>query len=174
MLDQEAPPENRRPIAWLHEADISLNWKKLLDGQVDPERVNVEGLSVSMPVDKERPERVFSVAGLNAEIDLNRPGMVDLTKAEAVVQGIRVTAQGSFPAGQEEGGDFVLTPGDVAAVRKQLDRVLLECLDGGKGPESARAAFLRQTERRRRRAESASGWTFRPPHCNTAEFVSRT
>lgn len=60
MLDPEAPPENRRPIAWLHEADISLNWKKLLDGQVDPERVNVEGLSVSMPVDKERPERVFS------------------------------------------------------------------------------------------------------------------
>ena len=136
MLDPEAPPENRRPIAWLHEADISLNWKKLLDGQVDPERVNVEGLSVSMPVDKERPERVFSVAGLNAEIDLNRPGMVDLTKAEAVVQGIRVTAQGSFPAGQEEGGDFVLTPGDVAAVRKQLDRVL-EYLDRVKWPESA-------------------------------------
>lgn len=27
MLDPEAPPENRRPIAWLHEADISLNWK---------------------------------------------------------------------------------------------------------------------------------------------------
>lgn len=70
---------------------------------MDPERVNVAGLSVSMPVDKERPERVFSVTGLNAEIDLNRPGMVDLTKAEAVVQGIRVTAQGSFPAGQEEG-----------------------------------------------------------------------
>lgn len=27
MLDPEAPPENRRPIARLHEADISLNWK---------------------------------------------------------------------------------------------------------------------------------------------------
>ena len=136
MLDPEAPPENRRPIARLHEADISLNWKKLLDGQVDPERVNVAGLSVSMPVDKERPERVFSVTGLNAEIDLNRPGMVDLTKAEAVVQGIRVTAQGSFPAGQEEGGDFALTPGDVAVVRKQLDHVL-EYLDRVKWPESA-------------------------------------
>ena len=42
MLDPEAPPENRRSIARLHEADISLNWKKLLDGQVDPERVNVK------------------------------------------------------------------------------------------------------------------------------------
>lgn len=136
LLDPEAPPESRRPVARLHEADISLNWKKLLDGQVDPERVNVTNLTVSLPVDGQKPERVFSVTGLNAEIDLTRPGMVDLVKAQAVVQGIQVSAQGAFPVGQQESGDFVLKAGDVEAVRKQLDEAL-EYLDRVKWPESA-------------------------------------
>ena len=42
LLDPEAMPETRRPIVLLHEADVALNWKKLIEGQVVPERVNVK------------------------------------------------------------------------------------------------------------------------------------
>lgn len=136
LLDPEAPPETRRPVALLHEADISLNWKKLLDGQMEPERVKVEGLDIHFPVDEEKPERVFSVAGLKTEVDLGRPGMVDIMQAEALVQGIRVTARGSFSVGQGESGDVVLTAADVAEARKQLDRVL-KYLDRVKWPDAA-------------------------------------
>lgn len=109
-------------MALLHEADVALNWKELIDGQVVPERLNVKGLDVNLPVDAEKPERVFSTAGLNAELDLGRPGMVDIVKADAVVQGIHVTAQGAFSIGQGDSGDFTLTAEDMAAVREQLNR----------------------------------------------------
>ena len=31
LLDPEAMPEIRRPIVLLHEADVALNWKKLIE-----------------------------------------------------------------------------------------------------------------------------------------------
>ena len=89
LLDPEAMPEIRRPIVLLHEADVALNWKKLIEGQVVPERVNVKGMNVTLPVDAGNLEKVFSVTGVNAELNLGRPGMVDIVKADAVVQGIR-------------------------------------------------------------------------------------
>jgi len=136
LLDPGVPPEARRPVALLHEADVALNWKELIDGQVVPERLNVKGLDVNLPVDAEKPERVFSTAGLNAELDLGRPGMVDIVKADAVVQGIRVTAQGAFSIGQGDSGDFTLTAEDMAAVREQLNQVL-KYLDRVKWPEAS-------------------------------------
>lgn len=136
LLDPEAPAETRRPVAWVHEADIALNWKELLDGRMEPERVKVKDLSISLPVDPAKPERIFSVAGLNTEIDLGRPGMVDILKAEARVQGIQVTAQGAFSLGQGDSGDVALTPGDMAAVREQLNEVLAY-LERVKWPEDA-------------------------------------
>ncbi|MFQ7534867.1 MAG: hypothetical protein ACLRPT_06950 [Akkermansia muciniphila] len=75
---------------------MALNWKKLMRGQVVPERVNVKGMNVTLPVDA-GIRKSFSVTGVNAELNLGRPGMVDIVKADAVVQGIRVTAQGHFP-----------------------------------------------------------------------------
>ena len=66
LLDPEAMPETRRPIVLLHEADVALNWKKLIEGQVVPERVNVKGMDVSVPVDAGNLEKVFSVTGVNA------------------------------------------------------------------------------------------------------------
>ena len=74
LLDPEAPPETRLPVAMLHEADVGLNWKALIDGQVVPERLNVKGLDVKFPVDAEKPERIFSATGLNAELDLSKEG----------------------------------------------------------------------------------------------------
>lgn len=136
LLDPGVPPEARRPVALLHEADVALNWKELIDGQVVPERLNVKGLDVNLPVDAEKPERVFSTAGLNAELDLGRPGMVDIVKADAVVQGIRVTAQGAFSIGQGDSGDFTLTAEDMAAAREQLNQVL-KYLDRVKWPEAS-------------------------------------
>ena len=136
LLDPGVPPEARRPVALLHEADVALNWKELRDGQVVPERLNVKGLDVNLPVDAEKPERVFSTAGLNAELDLGRPGMVDIVKADAVVQGIRVTAQGAFSIGQGDSGDFTLTAEDMAAAREQLNQVL-KYLDRVKWPEAS-------------------------------------
>ena len=121
LLDPEAMPETRRPIVLLHEADVALNWKKLIEGQVVPERVNVKGMDVSVPVDAGNLEKVFSVTGVNAELNLGRPGMVDIVKADAVVQGIRVTAQGAFSIGQDDSGDFTLTAQDMGAVREQLN-----------------------------------------------------
>ncbi len=136
LLDPEAPPETRSSVALLHEADVALNWKELMDGQVVPERLNVKGLDIRLPVDAEKPERIFSTTGLNAELDLGRPGMVDIVKADALVQGIRVTARGAFSVGQGDSGDFVLKPADVAAVRKQLNLVL-KYLDRVKWPEAS-------------------------------------
>ena len=136
LLDPGVPPEARRPVALLHEADVALNWKELIDGQVVPERLNVKGLDVNLPVDAEKPERVFSTAGLNAELDLGRPGRVDIVKADAVVQGIRVTAQGAFSIGQGDSGDFTLTAEDMAAAREQLNQVL-KYLDRVKWPEAS-------------------------------------
>ena len=136
LLDPGVPPEARRPVALLHEADVALNWKELIDGQVVPERLNVKGRDVNLPVDAEKPERVFSTAGLNAELDLGRPGMVDIVKADAVVQGIRVTAQGAFSIGQGDSGDFTLTAEDMAAAREQLNQVL-KYLDRVKWPEAS-------------------------------------
>lgn len=136
LLDPEAPPETRRSVVLLHEADVALNWKKLIDGQVVPERVNVKGLDVTLPVDAEQPEKVFFITGLNAELDLERPGMVDIMKADAVVQGIRVTVHGAVPLGQGDSGDFLLKAEDVAAVREQLDQVLTY-LDRVKWPETS-------------------------------------
>lgn len=63
LLDPGVPPEARRPVALLHEADVALNWKELIDGQVVPERLNVKGLDVNLPVDAEKPERVFPPQG---------------------------------------------------------------------------------------------------------------
>lgn len=136
MLDPEAPPDARRPVAWMHEADVALNWKALLDGRVEPERLKVKGLSVSLPVDQGKPERVFSVMDLETEIDLGRSGMLDIVKAEAWVQGIRVTVQGAFSIGRDDSEDFVLTPEDMAAVREQLNQALVY-LDRVKWPEDA-------------------------------------
>ena len=42
VVNIDAMPEIRRPIVLLHEADVALNWKKLIEGQVVPERVNVK------------------------------------------------------------------------------------------------------------------------------------
>ena len=81
-----------------------------------PERVNVKGMDVSVPVDAGKLEKVFSVTGVNAELNLGRPGMVDIVKADDVVQGIRVTAQGAFSIGQDDSGDFTLTAQDMGAV----------------------------------------------------------
>lgn len=136
LLDPEAAPETRRPIVLLHEADVALNWKKLIDGQVVPERVNVKGMDVTLPVDAGNPEKVFSVTGVNAELNLERPGMVDIVNADAVVQGIRVTAQGVFSMGQDDSGDFTLTAQDMAAVREQLNQAL-NYMDRVKWPESS-------------------------------------
>lgn len=140
LLDPEAPPETRRPVALLHEADVALNWKELIDGNVSLERLNVKGLDISLPVDAEKSERVFSTTGLNAELDLGRPGMVDIVKVDAVVQGIRVTAQGAFSIGQEDSGDFKLTAEDMAAVREQLNQVL-KYMDRVKWPEASPPAL---------------------------------
>ena len=136
LLDPEAMPEIRRPIVLLHEADVALNWKKLIEGQVVPERVNVKGMNVTLPVDAGNLEKVFSVTGVNAELNLGRPGMVDIVKADAVVQGIRVTAQGAFPIGQDDSGDFTLTAQDMAAVREQLNQVL-NYMDRVKWPDAS-------------------------------------
>lgn len=136
LLEPESPPEDRRPVAWIHEADIALKWKELLDGRVEPERVKVKNLSVKLPVDQGKPERVFSVAGLDTEIDLGRPGMVDIVKASARIQGIQVAAHGAFSIGKKESGDFELTPAAMAAVREQLNQVLVY-LDRVKWPEDA-------------------------------------
>lgn len=136
LLDPEAMPETRRPIVLLHEADVALNWKKLIEGQVVPERVNVKGMDVTLPVDAGNPEKVFSVTGVNAELNLGRPGMVDIVKADAVVQGIRVTAQGAFSIGQDDSGDFTLTAQDMGAVREQLNQVL-NYMDRVKWPDAS-------------------------------------
>ncbi len=136
LLDPEAPPETRRPVVLLHEADVALNWKKLMDGEVTPERVNVKGLDVTLPVDVEKPEKVFFITGLNAELDLERSGMVDIMKADAVVQGIRVTVHGAFPLGQGDSGDFSLKAEDVAAFREQVEQAL-NYLDRVKWPEDS-------------------------------------
>lgn len=101
-----------------------------------PERVNVKGMNVTLPVDAGNLEKVFSVTGVNAELNLGRPGMVDIVKADAVVQGIRVTAQGAFPIGQDDSGDFTLTAQDMAAVREQLNQVL-NYMDRVKWPDAS-------------------------------------
>ena len=62
--------------------------------------------------------------------------MVDIVNADAVVQGIRVTAQGAFSMGQDDSGDFTLTAQDMAAVREQLNQAL-NYMDRVKWPESS-------------------------------------
>lgn len=62
--------------------------------------------------------------------------MVDIVKADAVVQGIRVTAQGAFPIGQDDSGDFTLTAQDMAAVREQLNQIL-NYMDRVKWPDAS-------------------------------------
>ncbi|QWP41070.1 hypothetical protein [Akkermansia muciniphila] len=93
-------------------------------------------MNVTLPVDAGNLEKVFSVTGVNAELNLGRPGMVDIVKADAVVQGIRVTAQGAFPIGQDDSGDFTLTAQDMAAVREQLNQVL-NYMDRVKWPDAS-------------------------------------
>lgn len=136
MLDPSVPEDRRPVIARMQEASVALNWKKLLDGEVDPERISVEQLSVNLPVNDNDPAKTFSISGLAAIVDLTRPGMVDVMKAEALVQGMRVTAQGAFAAGQESGQPFSLSAQDVEGVKRQLDQVL-DYLNRLKWPENS-------------------------------------
>lgn len=141
VFEPGVPDAERVPIALLKDADVSLNWKKLLNGQLDPERVEVEGLSISLPVNALHPGRAFMISGLNATIDLTRPGIVDIMKAEAVVQGIKVDLMGAFAINQQSSGDFSFSVQDMAELKKHLDHVLVY-MDKVKWPKSAPPSLM--------------------------------
>lgn len=133
LLDPEVFPKDYRTVAVLNEVDVALNWKKLMDGQLVPEMVNVRGLNVALPV---HAEKTFTIKDLNAELNLGRPGMMNLENAEAIVQGIRVSAQGAFPFEQGDSDDPLLSAEEMGILKERL-RQILNYLERVKWPKDS-------------------------------------
>ncbi len=131
LRDPGAIDEEGVAVATLEELDMAVNWKKLLDGEFQPDLLNIKGLEVHLPVDEENPERILKVQGLKGKIDLSREGAVDIVQSGALVQGIRVNVNGAFTSrdGGGETGDStqpepVMTAETFNDLKKELNIVL--------------------------------------------------
>ncbi len=127
LRDPAAPGDEGAVVATLKEMNMAVNWKKMLDGEFQPEQVNIDGLEVHLPVDAENPERIFKVEGLKGKIDLSRDGAVDIVQSGAHIQGIHVKVNGAFTTPTTDDSERVgpvMTAETFNDIKKELNGVL--------------------------------------------------